>query len=485
MRSKPHSDPPLDLVIVGAGVSGLTIARDVLAARPDWRVLVLERSSHPGGTMRSDRADGCVCEWGPNGFLTNVPDTWDLAHDLGLASRLRVADDRAQRRFLWLAGALREVSTSPLRFLASDMLSVRGKLRLLCEPLMGRRKTPDESIHDFARRRIGREAADVLVDAMVTGIFAGDSHRLSLRAALPRMADMEDRYRSLVRAMVSIGRERRRTGRAVGGPAGPGGRLVSFDDGMEVLIRRLADAIGGAMETDCTVRGVDTVPGGFVVHASGEDGPRAIDARRVVLACPAYVSATLLHREHPALASTLASIPYAGLTVVCLVYDRESIDHDLDGFGFLVPHGQNVLQLGCLWTASIFPDHAPDGRVVLRAMVGGTRDPAGANLPDETLLTRLQHELGGMLGGIRGAPRATRIFRHPRAIPQYELGHPDKLERLSAGLAGVPGLHLAGNAYRGIGVNDCVREARRLAGAILSDDVSPAADGDVRAAAEA
>jgi oxygen-dependent protoporphyrinogen oxidase len=159
----------------------------------------------------------------------------------------------------------------------------------------------------------------------------------------------------------------------------------------------------------------------------------------------------------------LSSIPYAGLAVVCLVYDRARVQHALDGFGFLVPRGQDARMLGCIWSGSIFPDHAADGRVLLRVMVGGARDPEGVQMDDGQLVELVHSQLDRMLGGIEGGPRGFRVYRHPRAIPQYVRGHADLLDRLWRELQQSPGLYLAGNAYRGVGVNDCVREARALA----------------------
>ena len=174
--------------------------------------------------------------------------------------------------------------------------------------------------------------------------------------------------------------------------------------------------------------------------------------------------------NHNSKAFRIREIPYAPISVVCLIYDRQQVRHPLDGFGFLVPRGQAVRMLGCIWTGSIFPEHVAEGRVLLRTMVGGARDPEGAGMADGPLVDLVHGELRRILGEIEGRPREVRIFRHPLGIPQYALGHLGRLERLQSGLGRAPGLHLAGNAYRGIGVNDCVREASDLAGRITSDD---------------
>ncbi len=463
--SREGAPADLDLLVVGGGVSGLALAREVLVRRPGWRMAVLEAETRPGGTMRSDRVAGCLCEWGPNGFLTNVPHTRDLAVDLGLGDRLLPADPAAERRFLYVRGALRELPMKPAAFLRSDLLTVRGRLRVLAEPFKGRRRTGDESVFEFASRRIGPEAASVLVDAMVAGIYAGDSTRLSLQAAFAKMARMEDEHGSLFKAMLALRRARKRAGAPAraGGPMGPGGALTSFDEGMEVLVRRLAGILGERLVTGSRATSLEPVPGGYAVESEESGATVRRTARRVVLATPAYFSAALLESSRPRLARRLNEIAYAGITVACLVYERGQIRHPLDGFGFLVPRGQGPRILGCIWTGSIFPPHVSGQNVLLRAMVGGARDPEGAMLCEGRTVDLVHTELDRILGGISGRPGAVRLYRHPKGIPQYELGHPERLRAIAGDLSSAPGLHLIGNAYRGIGVNDCVREARELA----------------------
>jgi oxygen-dependent protoporphyrinogen oxidase len=209
---------------------------------------------------------------------------------------------------------------------------------------------------------------------------------------------------------------------------------------------------------------------------TADAGGRAavLDAKRVVCALPAYGAGAVLGAAFPRLARELAAIPYAGITVVTLIYGRDRIAHPLHGFGFLVPFGQGPRMLGAIWTGSIFPTHVAPGKVLLRVMVGGARDPEASMLSDGKTVDWVLAELARILGGIEGMPEAVRLYRHPRGIPQYETGHLQRLAALDRELASVPGLSLAGNAYRGIGVNDCVREAAVLAERLCSDDESKA-----------
>jgi oxygen-dependent protoporphyrinogen oxidase len=237
---------------------------------------------------------------------------------------------------------------------------------------------------------------------------------------------------------------------------------------MEVLIRRLAEILGPRLRLSTRVQDLRRSEAGFAIRAEGSGSRREIHARRVVLAAPSFANQALLREEFPDIASVLGEIPYAGITVACLIYERRQITHPLAGFGFLAPRGQGLRMLGCIWTGSIFPPHVPEGRVLLRAMVGGARDPEGAMLPSGRTVDLVHAELERVLGRIDGRPVETALYRHAKGIPQYTVGHPERMTLLEERLGRVPGLHVTGNAYRGIGVNDCVREAVALAGRLLA-----------------
>jgi len=454
-----------DLVVIGGGISGLVVARETVRLRPEWSVTVLECEDTPGGTMRTERVADCVCEWGPAGFLTNVPYTLDLALELGLGDRLLPACDAAENRYLWVRGALRPVPLKPPAFLKSDVLTLSGRARVLAEPLIPKRRTgTDESVFAFASRRIGTEAARVLVDAMVAGIYAGDSANLSLRATFPRMIEMEERYGSLIKAMMALKKAKLKSG----GPVGPGGVLTSFDNGMGVLVQSLAGALGSRLVNGTRVNRISREGSEYVIDGTVAGTSRTWRAKEVVLAVPSPIAAKLVEPFAQMLSTELAQIPYAGLSVVSLIYRRSQIRHALNGFGFLVPRDQGLRILGAIWAGSVFPAHVPQDRALLRVMLGGARDPEGPMLSETRSIDIAHGDVSKALGGIDGAPMATRMFRHAKAIPQYVLGHPERLERIERERSRYAGLHLAGNAYRGIGVNDCVRESRALAERITS-----------------
>jgi oxygen-dependent protoporphyrinogen oxidase len=439
-------------VVIGAGVSGLCAAHHLRRALGPGAVTVLEAGTAPGGTARTHHEHGFTMEWGPNGFLDREPRTLDWVRDLGLDHRLIRANAAAARRFLYRGGRLHELLPPP-RFLLHPPLSVLGRLRLLCEPLVpGKRDDSPETIHDFARRRIGREAADFLVGPMVAGIFGGDAKTLSLEHCFPRMAAMEREHGGLFRAL----RARRRESPGAS-PMGPGGTLTCFDGGIATLVDTAAAALGDDLRLGVAATAIHARAGAFDIETGvGE----TLRADRVIVATPAHVAAALVGPLSQHAAGALANIPYAGIAVVCTAHRREDLAHDLNGFGFLAPRGQGLRLLGCIWTSSLFPGQAPEGHVLLRTMIGGSTDPEAARLPHDELVALTQRELAPILG-IRQPPVFAKVFAWERGIPQYTLGHGLRIKAIDTLEQEHPGLAFAGNAYRGVGLNDCVVSAHR------------------------
>jgi len=454
------------IVIVGGGVAGLSIAHALGkrgAAEKGTRVTVLERGERPGGNIRTEVIDGFTLEWGPNGFLDSVPETLELIRDLGIEERVQVSDDLARRRFIFRKGRLHELPGGPGGFLGSGLLSWPAKLRIAFEPFARRRPEDiDETIHAFASRRIGREAADVMIDSMVSGVFGGNSRELSLRACFPKMWQMETDHGGLFRALFAKMREKRRATGPVGAPAG---RLTSFKGGCEDLIRGLVDELGSTLRTSAPVSRIRKAAGGYAVSL---DSGETVDADAVVLAGPTSASARIVSELDDELAAGLGEIPSAPIVVVCLAYEESQLPRPLDGFGFLVPRGEGPRILGALWDSSIYPGRAPEGQVLMRVMIGGAHDPEAIELDDETLLTTIRADLVTTMG-LDLAPSFTHIFRHHLGIPQYKVGHREKLERIDTALLRHPGLHVAGNGYRGVAINSCVAEAGPIAQRLLAD----------------
>ena len=453
----------MKVVIAGAGVAGLATAFELVRrGGPGLEVVVLEAADRAGGNLRTEHLEGFLCEWGPNGFLDSAPDTPALVEALGLGPRVVVSADAARRRFLYRAGRLHALPESPFAFLASPLLSPAGRLRVLGEPFAKQRPPGDETIHAFASRRIGREAADILIDAMVSGVFGGNARELSLRACFAKMWEMETEHGGLVRAMIAKRRAGRRSSGGVGAPAG---RLTSFAGGVQDLVDALVRALHGRVRMGAAVTAVARDRGHRweVTLASGE----TIAADAVVIASGAASTAPLVEPLAPAVAATLREIPSAPMVVVALGYNRARLGHSLDGFGFLVPRGEGLRMLGALWDSSVYPGRAPEGQALVRVMLGGAHDPGAIALDDDAVLSMTREELRTAMG-IRADPTFIRIFRHPVGIPQYTVGHLGRLERIEAGLSSLPGLFVAGNSYRGVAINACVAEAGPLADRVVA-----------------
>lgn len=447
-----------EVIVIGGGVSGLCAAGLLAKSLGQDAVLLFEKGQQAGGTTGSDEADGFILDWGSNGFLDREPLTLDWTERLGMTSQLVRANTEAAKRFVYRNGHLHQVKAPP-GFFFSPLLSVPGRLRLCCEPLIPQKKdNSPESIFEFAKRRIGTEAAAIMVSAMVLGIYGGDARQLSMEHCFPRMVAMERDYGGLFKALLAI-----RKKKSNASPMGPSGTLTTFKGGIGALPKTAADALGNRIRYGVSVETVKQSEKGFVVSTSAGE---SYTTRAVVMATPANAAATITRELSASLSQALADIPYAGLAVVCAGYDRKQVGHPLDGFGFLAPRGQNLRLLGCIWTSSLFPFEAPEDKVLLRVMYGGAPDPDALALSDSELLDCMKRELHPLLQ-VQGHPELVRLYRHPGGIPQYTMGHEKRLCVIEEAEQAMPGLAFAGNAYRGIGLNDCVVSAHRAANTIL------------------
>lgn len=447
------------ITIVGGGISGLSLAFFLKRARPSMDITVLEAEDRPGGKIWSDRRDGFLCESGVNGFLDNRPKTLELASLLSL-NPLR-SNDNARKRFVFSGGKLRLIPESPIAFLTSDLLSLKGRIRVLCEPFqpVG---SDDESLAEFAIRRLGREAYEKLIDPMASGIYAGDPEKLSLKSCFPRVYNLERDYGSLIRGMIKLQKKAKREGKVSVGP-GPGGTLTSFRSGMGTLIEALKDKLGEGLKPKSKVASVSKENKVYTVIT--KDG-KEIESEAVVIATPAYEASVITEAFDKGLSELLSGIPYPSLSVICLGYKKDKIEHDLNGFGFLIPYTEGRMILGSLWDSSIFPERAPEGYVLIRSMVGGMRASELALTERDKLIKVVQEELRDIMG-IKEDPDFVSVYVHEKAIPQYIRGHSERLKLIEGLLLKYKGLYITGNAYKGIGVNDCIENSYKLTEEIL------------------
>lgn len=444
------------VAIIGGGISGLSALHFLMTRHSDiCQPVLFEKESRLGGTIGTDRIGGFVSDWGPNGFLDKVPLTLQMVDELGATELLEPADSASGRRFIYAHNRLNEISASPLAFMRSPLLSLRGRLRLTAEPFIKKRINwdEDESIYDFVARRIGREAADTLIDPMVSGIFGGAARSLSLASCFPVMVEMEKEHGSLIKAMIARMKAAKKQGSSgKAGPAGPAGHLTSFKNGLVTIIEKFHEKYGEQIKTGQAATIIKKSETGFLIEfGSG----RSDEFDAVICSTPAFTAAEIMSDMDGSLSRILASIPYSSIAVACLGFRREDIGHDLDGFGFLVPRTQGKRILGNIWTSSIFSGRSPEGLVQLRVMIGGASDPEAATLSDGALLDIVTGDLESILN-ISGPPAFVRIFKFARGIPQFTIGHRDRLKQLDDRLVHHPGLYFTGNAYDGVSLNDCV-----------------------------
>ncbi len=449
----------MQITIIGAGISGLSLGHALLQKRQDIELKIFEAESHPGGKIRTEKTGGYLCEASVNGFLNNKPETLQLAAKLNLNPL--TSSNNARKRFILTENRLQLIPDNPKAFFTSGFLSIGGRLRVLSELFMPKGKGDDESLESFALRRVGREFFEKLLDPMASGIYAGDPSKMSIRSCFGKVFEIERKYGSLIKGFIAIGKEAKKTGKKAS--AGPTGILHSFQDGMSSIINALKISLGERIITGKGVRSVQKKPNAYEIFFN--DGT-TYESGIVILASPAHNTAEMLMDMDKPISKILKTIPYPPVTVVAIGLDSNKIEADMDSFGFLVPAKENRKILGALFDSSIFSNRAPTGKSLIRTFVGGARHPDLALLDDEKLINMLMSELSGILK-IKGDPDFMRIFRWQKAIPQYLIGHHEKLKMLDDELLKYKGLYLTGNAYRGVSVNDCIANNMVLAEKIV------------------
>jgi oxygen-dependent protoporphyrinogen oxidase len=445
----------VDAVIVGGGIAGLSAAYEL--HRRGVSFLLLERDAAPGGLIVSEEIDGFTIDAGPDSLLIQKPEGIALCRELGLGERLvstlppRLA--YIQRRGALYALPAASVLGIPTRagpFVRTGLFSWRGKLRMGAELFVpARRDGADESIGAFMTRRFGAEATTYLAEPLLAGIHAGDVDRLSLRALFPRFAEAEQQHGSLIRAF------RRRT-------AAPSaeGAFKSLPGGLSEMVRALVAALpSAAVHTSAPVTRIQGADGHYRVEIAGGV---VHECRTIVLTTPAFITASLMRDRDAELARLCAEIPYSSIATVALAFRRDAVAHPLNGSGYVVPRTERSSILAATWLSSKWPNRAPSGAVLLRTFLGGTRDPGALAQSDAVLISRSLDAIRPVLG-IRGDPMLARVYRFERASAQHEVGQLDRLKAIDRLLVAHPGLFVTGSGFRGVGIPDCIADARKTA----------------------
>jgi oxygen-dependent protoporphyrinogen oxidase len=456
--------PSYDAVIVGGGIAGLAAAYELSQGQASF--VVLERAARVGGVIISEAIDGFNVDGGPDALLIQKPAAIKLCEELGLGDRLVVTKpprlayiQRGGRLHALPASSVLGIPTRIGPFARTTLFSWAGKLRMAAEiAVPARRDDDDESIGAFIERRFGAEARTYLAEPLLAGIHAGDVDRLSARALFPRLVEAERTHGSLLRAFRQRPPAAPEAGAAPRGPAIEGA-FKSLPGGLSEMIEALVRAVGPDKVRTRIEASTVTGRGPFSVRtSSGEE----FSARAVILATPAYVTSALTRERDEELSRLSAEVRYASAGTVALAFRREQIAHPLSGSGFVVPQVEGSGILAASWLSSKWPHRAPEDRVLLRTFAGGARDPEALDRSDDELVARSMAALTPLVG-ITGQPLFTRVYRFDRGNAQHEVGHLARMAAIERALARHPGLFLTGSGFRGVGIPDCVADARATA----------------------
>lgn len=474
------------VVIVGSGVSGLSVAYYLKKERKDLEVLVLEKNGRCGGNIITDQVDGFTVEGGPDCFITEKPWALKLCQETGLGDRLIGTNDDKRNVFILWKGKLHTlpegfmllVPTSFLPFILSGLISPLGKLRVSLDLIIPRKRSDEEeSLADFVRRRLGNEILEKIAEPLVAGIHAGSPETMSLKSTFPRFIELEQQYGSLILGMYQ---RMRSYNKAAAASAKSGDKpkytmFMTLKEGMGGMIETLRSQVGEASIilgqsvvkiTKAALEGSGQT--NYQVHMDGEN---AIQAQAVVLATPAFVTSTILGGMDKELSEQLLTIPYISTATISLAYQSSQLSHPLNGFGFVIPRKEQRKIMASTWSSVKFPNRAPEEKTLIRCFVGGVNSENLVSMDDNGLETMVKNELRDIMG-VKAEPLFTRIYRWEKSMPQYIVGHEAKISGIEAKVGKYPGLFLAGSAYNGIGISDCVRYAKEIAKQV-GDFISP------------
>ncbi len=460
------------VAIIGGGISGLSAAfhlQKARAAGSDLTYTLFESGKRLGGSMHSTKVDGCLVEAGPDSFLTEKPWALTLCKELGIDDQLIGSNDAQRKTYIVVKnrliampdGLMFMVPTKLVPTALTPLFSWGTKIRMARELMHPpRRMVDDETVGEMVERHFGAEVVDRLADPLLSGVYGGDANKLSARAVLPRFVEMEEKYGSLSRAMLAAHNKMK----AMAGKQPPRPLFSSLKDGMQQLVDAITARLDpGSLRMNTRVRGIYREDDEWRVAVDmGHD--EMFDA--VIMATPANVAGGLLESVDRDLADDLLGITYSSSVTVTLGYYKDQLQHMPPGFGFLVPRSEGRRMLACTFVHNKFPHRAPADKGIIRCFLGGARDESVLGLTDDEVVATVRKELKEIVK-LEGRPMFERIYRWRGAMAQYESGHLARVERIELRVKNIPGLEIAGNAYHGIGVPDCIREGTNAANAVV------------------
>lgn len=466
----------LDVLVVGAGITGLSLAHALtkLSNNSPLKILVAESQNRVGGNITTVKKGDFLWEEGPNSF-SPTPELLKLAVDVGLKDDFVFAD-RKLPRYVYLNGQLLPVPMSPMAMVQSKLLSDSGKLRAFVgalgfvPPALGdglSQQGGDETVSQFFQRHLGKEVMERLVEPFVSGVYAGDPAKLSAAAAFAKVGRMADAGGGLLAGAILSAQKKGKSKVSpdLNIPKTRPGELGSFRGGLEALPKAIAGYLGEAVKLSWHLTGIRrTEQKTYIAEFSTPDGDRQVESRSLVLSTPAYVAAELLKPLLPEISSTLDELYYPTVACVVLAYPVASIKAKIDGFGNLIPRGQGIRTLGSIWSSALFTGRAPSGWQIFTNFIGGATDPEIAKLDSEEIVAEVHKDLcQTLLQHDAEQPKVLGVNIWSRAIPQYNLGHNSRLTQISNGLKSYPGLYLCSNYIGGVALGDCVRRGTEVA----------------------
>ncbi|HPD60236.1 MAG TPA: protoporphyrinogen oxidase [Thermodesulfobacteriota bacterium] len=462
------------IAIIGGGISGLSAAyvlqKEIEERRETITFLLVEKENRLGGSILTEKQNGFIIEGGPDCFLSEKLEAIALCHRLGIQDQLMKTNETVRRIFIFSKGTLRELPegfmflapTNFTSFIKNPLISPLGKLRMAMDLIIPAKKNvEEESLAQFVSRRLGKEVLEKIAEPLVAGIHASDPETMSLKSTFPRLIELEREYRSLIIGMIKrkkMLQEKKSTNNYT--------MFMSLKEGLATLPKTLTDLLNPQVFlTGNQVIGVEKDPdsSGYFLRLTNGD---LLKVRSVVFATPAFVTADLLKEIAPSLSLELSSIQYVSTATISLAYERKAISYSMNGFGFVVPRIENRKIMASTWTSVKFAHRAPPDKLLIRCFVGGIKNEYLARLGDTELIMIVRKELRDIMG-INAEPLFAKVFRWEKSMPQYTVGHEMKMKRIEERLSLNPGVFLAGNAYYGIGISDCIRSGEKAARAAL------------------
>ena len=452
-----------DCVIVGSGISGLAIAFRLKKAGLD--VCLLEKSPRVGGSILTEKQDGFLIDCGPNSTLETSPKIGDFVKDVGLAAQKIYASDSAKNRYILRNGILNALPMSPPAFLISKLFSWKAKLRLFAEPFIAPApEDKEETIAEFVKRRLGQEFLDYAINPFIAGVYAGDPEKLSVRSAVAKIYALEKNYGSLIKGAIKGAKARKKRTETDKTRA----QLFSFKNGMAELVHAISAKIAETILTSTEINQITKISEREYAISVKSNKIEKIIANSVIFTTPAFATADFIQSFDTVCAGKLREIHYPPVAMVFFGFKNKNKVQcrPLDGFGFLVPKVEKRKILGTIWSSTLFPNRAPAGGIALTTFVGGMRQPEVLNCDDEALSNLVRSELADLLN-LKGKPDIVKIKRWERAIPQYALGHQQRIDAIEQLEKNNPGLFLSGNYRGGISVGDCILQSEVVANLVI------------------